>query len=378
MQLGDFLTLQRGFDITKKEQRPGPYWVISSSGPSSRHAECRVRGPGVVIGRKGSLGGVYFSQADFWPHDTTLWVKDFKDNDPLFSYYLLKTLGLERFDVGAANPTLNRNHLHLLSVSAPPRPEQRRIAAVLAAYDESIENNLRRIEILEEMAQEVYREWFINLRFPGHEDVPLVDSAAGPIPDGWSVSTLGAESIAVMGQSPKSEFYNDEGAGLPFHQGVTNFGPLFPQHTKHCTVEARIAEAGDTLVSVRAPVGRINVADTRMVIGRGLAAIRAADEFPGFHFRQLRHVFREEDSMGGGTIYKAITKGDLLGISWLVPPVEMKAAFDSLERPMFALMANLTRQTAILRSTRDLLLPKLVSGEIDVSELDIETEWLAS
>jgi type I restriction enzyme S subunit len=280
---------------------------------------------------------------------------------------------------GAAQPNANAQVLGSFPVPLPPLHVQRKISAVLAAYDELIENNLRRIEILEEMAQAVYREWFINFRFPGHEDVALVDSPLGPIPEGWEGSTLGEESSVVMGQSPKSKFYNDDGVGLPFHQGVTNFGTLFPEHVKHCTVEARIAEAGDTLVSVRAPVGRINVADARMVIGRGLAAVRNLDnESPGFHYRQLRHAFREEDSMGGGTIYKAITKGDLLGVPWLLPPRDIRAAFDSLERPLFSLTAILVRQNANLRMTRDLLLPKLVSGGLDVSDLGIDTEWLAS
>ena len=285
---------------------------------------------------------------------------------------------VERRATGAAQPNANARVLGATRIPVPPLKVQRKIAAVLAAYDELIENNLRRIEILEEMAQAVYREWFVNFRYPGHESVPLVDSPLGPIPDGWGVSTLGDVSIVVMGQSPKSEFYNDTGDGLPFHQGVSNFGSHFPVHSKYCTVETRVAEPDDLLVSVRAPVGRINVADTRLVIGRGLAAVRPVDPFVGFHYRQLRYVFREEDAMGGGTIYKAITKGDLLGIQWLVPPAEIKAAFDAFERPMFKLISNLTQQNRNLRSTRDLLLPKLVSGEIDVSDLDIDTDWLVA
>src|SRR5205807_2057732 len=106
--VGDVVTLQRGFDITKAAQSDGPYPVISSSGPTSTHSTFKVRPPGVVIGRKGSLGGVYFCDTPFWPHDTTLWVTDFHDNDPRFVFYWLQTLRLGRYDVGAANPALNR------------------------------------------------------------------------------------------------------------------------------------------------------------------------------------------------------------------------------------------------------------------------------
>lgn len=120
--LGAIVTFQRGFDITKAEQEEGPYPVISSSGFKSTHSAYKIVGPGLVIGRKGSLGTVFYVRGRYWPHDTTLWVKDFHGNNPLYCYYLLKTLGLEQYDVGASNPTLNRNHIHGIEVPAPPSP----------------------------------------------------------------------------------------------------------------------------------------------------------------------------------------------------------------------------------------------------------------
>ena len=158
--LGEMLTFQRGFDITKSQQQDGSYFVISSSGHQSTHNEYKVDGPGIVIGRKGTLGSVFYSEKPFWPHDTTLWVKDFHGNDPKFAYYFLQILHLEQYDAGASNPSLNRNHIHLLSVKYPSLPIQRKIADVLSAYDDLIEVNLRRIRVLEAMAQSVYREWF--------------------------------------------------------------------------------------------------------------------------------------------------------------------------------------------------------------------------
>ncbi|MGO0307650.1 restriction endonuclease subunit S [Endozoicomonas acroporae] len=111
-KIGDLVTLQRGFDITKKEQTDGPYPVVSSSGVNSYHYKPMVKGPGVVIGRKGTLGTAFYIESDYWPHDTSLWVKDFKGNDPKFIYYFLKSLPLKRLDSGSANPTLNRNIVH--------------------------------------------------------------------------------------------------------------------------------------------------------------------------------------------------------------------------------------------------------------------------
>jgi type I restriction enzyme S subunit len=133
-----FAVLQRGFDITKKDQRPGDYPVVSSGGVSSYHDEPKVKGPGVVIGRKGSLGTVHYIPKDYWPHDTTLWVKDFKGNNPRFVAYLLETMRLKRFDTGAANPTLNRNIVHGEKIAIPPKDQQVEIGEALEAVESKI------------------------------------------------------------------------------------------------------------------------------------------------------------------------------------------------------------------------------------------------
>src|SRR2546430_6393224 len=144
VSLGDVLTFQRGFDITKDQQVPGPYPVFSSSGAHSTHNEFMVRGPGVIIGRKGSLGTVFYSDTDYWPHDTALWVKDFHNNSAKFAFYFLQTMNFQRYDAGASNPTLNRNHIHSLIVAWPPLPVQISIANTLAPFDDLIETNARR------------------------------------------------------------------------------------------------------------------------------------------------------------------------------------------------------------------------------------------
>jgi type I restriction enzyme S subunit len=129
--IGDQLTLQRGFDITKAQQVEGPVPVVSSGGIKSFHNEAMVSGPGVVIGRKGTLGKVFFIESSFWPHDTTLWVKDFKGNEPRFVYYLFTGLDVKKLDSGAANPALNRNQVHPIRLFWPPVESQRRIVETL-------------------------------------------------------------------------------------------------------------------------------------------------------------------------------------------------------------------------------------------------------
>ncbi len=285
---------------------------------------------------------------------------------PQFYSYVFKTALIRRVLSAQGGGTninnLNQMILNKLEVPLPPLPMQKKIAGILSGYDELIENNRRRIQILEEMAQTIYREWFVNFKFPGHEKVKTTDG----IPEGWEVKTLEEECEIVMGQSPKSEFYNDRGEGLPFHQGVTHFGTHFPTLGKHATQGKRKAKQGDVLFSVRAPVGRINIANQEMILGRGLSAIRSRVGFQAFLLCQLKDQFKEEDSIGGGTIYKSVTKSDMQNITYLKPSVDLVAGFDKSASQLYRQLEVLTKKNANLRATRDLLLPKLISGEIEV------------
>jgi type I restriction enzyme, S subunit len=151
--LGSHITLQRGFDITVAEQRAGAIPVVSSSGVSSFHDRAMVKGPGVVIGRKGKLGDSYYIPVDFWPHDTSLWVREFKGNIPRFIAILLKAMRLERFDAATSVPTLNRNFVHPVLVAVPPVAEQRRIIAVLDAYDGKANRDIEHLKELRFLKQ---------------------------------------------------------------------------------------------------------------------------------------------------------------------------------------------------------------------------------
>jgi len=255
-------------------------------------------------------------------------------------------------------------------ISLPPLPIQRRIAGILSAYDDLIENNQRRIAILEAMARGLYREWFVHYRYPGHEGVPLVDSPLGPIPQGWEVRKLTDICRLTMGQSPKSEYYNEVGDGVAFHQGVTDFGDRFPSDRVFCSVGGRYAETGDILFSVRAPVGRMNIANKRIILGRGLSAIRHNDNYQAFLWEQLRNRFTKDDMMGNGSIFASVTKDDMQGINLLCPPYELVESVTTHFNPLHLEVSTLSQKTQNLRRTRDLLLPRLLSGQLDVGALD--------
>jgi len=160
-EVKDFISLaflQRGFDITKNNQRHGIYPVVSSGGVSSYHDEAKVKGPGVVIGRKGSLGTVHYISSDYWPHDTTLWIKDFKGNNPRFVAYLLELMRLKRFDTGAANPTLNRNIVHSEKIAIPPIDQQTEIANSLEATEKKISINKNRKYLFQDLFRTLLHE----------------------------------------------------------------------------------------------------------------------------------------------------------------------------------------------------------------------------
>jgi type I restriction enzyme S subunit len=218
-KIGDVITLQRGHDLPSSIRIPGDIPVISSSGITDYHNASKARGEGVVTGRYGTLGQVFYVNGRYWPLNTTLYVKDFKGNDPKFIYYFLQTLGLERFNGAAAVPGLDRNVIHRIDVQFNFHvPIQKKIASILSAYDELIENNTQRIGLLEEMAEEIYKEWFVRMRFPGHEQCRWYDKEGnevekgtdGGLPEGWTRQLLGKHLKYFRGKSYSSEELRDD------------------------------------------------------------------------------------------------------------------------------------------------------------------------
>ena len=305
-----------------------------------------------------------------FPDSVVGFIADPDKADARFIKYYMDTLKLQMQSVsqGTTQDNLSLDKLLTFDFRVPPLPMQRRIAGILSAYDELIENNQRRIQILETMARALYREWFVKFRFPGHDKIPRVASPLGDIPQGWEVKKLKDVCHLTMGQSPKSEFYNQIGEGQPFHQGVTDFGDRFPTDRLFCTVEGRVAEAGDILFSVRAPVGRMNIADKRIVLGRGLSATRHNEGHQAFLWEQLRNRFSKDDMMGNGAIFAAVTKGDMQGIELLCPPSALVGAAAKHFEPINSQIGALTKEIQNLRRTRDLLLPRLLSGQVALAE----------
>lgn len=378
-RLGELVTFQRGFDITKAEQQPGSVPIVSSSGVSSFHNKYRVKAPGVVIGRKGTLGTTHFLRENFWPHDTSLWVRDFKDNDPRFVYYFLQTLKLEQFDVGASNPTLNRNHLHKIPVTPFEYRQQRKIAAILTAYDDLIDNNRQRIALLEKMAEEIYREWFVRLRFPGHEHTPVHKG----VPEGWTEEYLADAFKFTGGGTPSKEqsrFWDGGEVNWYTPSDITASEGIFLSASgTRCTEEgvrsssARMFPEYSIMLTSRATIGAIGINTTRACTNQGFISCMPNERFPlVFLYHWLRLAKSHFEMLSSGATFAELTKGTFKKIKILRPTSALVGAYEDQGQPIFKLIENLQGQIQEATKTRNLLLNRLISGKLRVDDLEIQ------
>lgn len=286
-----------------------------------------------------------------------------------FIYFYLRGSynNLVNLKLGGSQQNLNAQSLKSFPITHPEVGVQKKIAAILSTYDDLIENNQRRIALLEKMAEEIYREWFVRMRFPGHEGMKKIKG----VPESWKLSCLGNVAKFTMGQSPSSEFYNEAGDGLPFHQGVGTYGERFPRTVMYCSEDGRRANKGDILFSVRAPVGRLNIADREMIIGRGLAAIRHRKEWNSYLYYLLKVAFANEDIIGNGSIFNSVGKDELAKFPVFEPESSLVEKFDAIASTLDEQIRILTQATAKLISSRDMLLPRLISGKLSVENLNI-------
>lgn len=311
-----------------------------------------------------TIGKIAISPSDCLTNQQINSITPNAENNFLFIYYYLIyiTPQIRQLGGGVATPIVNKSSFESIDVSVPNIDTQEKIASILSAYDDLIENNLKRIKLLEEAAQLLYRQWFVDFKFPGHEKIKFIKG----IPEGWEEKPLSEVCYLTMGQSPESIYYNQEGKGLPFHQGVTNYGFRFVTHEIYCTQENRIAEQGDILCSVRAPVGRLNISLDRIVIGRGLSAIRNKDGFQSFQYYQLKKYFFQEDLIGSGAIFASVTKKQMETIPLLTPTKDILSEFERIVKIYDGQIINLFYQNQRLKEARDILLPRLMDGSIEV------------
>lgn len=369
-RLGDVLTLKRGHDLPEHSRQDGDVPVVSSSGITGRHKVAKAKAPGVVTGRYGTIGEVFFLEEDYWPLNTALYVIDFKGNDPRFSSYLLKNVLKDYQSDKAAVPGVDRNVLHEIKVRAPDYATQHRISDVLSAYDDQFENNRRRMALLEESARLLYREWFVRLRFPGHEHTRIVDG----VPEGWVRKSLcELTSFLKRGITPT---YNDDAEGMVINQKCVRQGRVNLDLARHQSKEVkpeRLLQCGDVLVNStgEGTLGRVAqvkiplpncTADTHVTIVRPKEGV--APHYFGLAVMEWEARF---STMGKGATNQTELSPTTIGDTEIVIPSHtLLEQFELFAEPLYEQVTNLVAQNQKLRAARDLLLPKLMSGEIAV------------
>lgn len=324
----------------------------------------------LLITTRGTYGipYIYKEYDKFYFADGNLtWLKDFDDKlDAEYLYYWINSYeGQKKIDAiakGTAQKAVPIALLKEIEIVIPENPIQKKVVVILKNYDQLIENNKKQIKLLEEAAQRLYKEWFIDLRFPGYENCKIVDG----VPVEWKKKKLDEIADVIMGQSPKSEFYNKEHKGLPFHQGVGSYGARFVQDDTYSTSFTKVAEANSILFSVRAPVGRLNITKNKIVIGRGIAAINSKSGFQSYLFYALKERFFKDDILGNGAIFASISKNELLNQVFVIPDEKIMSAYEKIAAALDKKIEVVDMQLQQLVEARDRLLPKLMNGEIEV------------
>ena len=294
------------------------------------------------------------------------------ENDADYIYYLMTIVGKQLnylSKTSTAVPIINKSTFSNFRVKLPSKIVQHRIASILSSLDDKIEVNRKINENLEQQAQALFKSWFVD--FEPFKNGEFVESELGMIPKGWRVGMLSEIADITMGTSPSGTSYNTEGQGDVFYQGRAEFGFRFPQRNLYTTEAKRFAEVDSILVSVRAPAGDINVAEERCCIGRGLASVKSksnCDSYILYLMQSLKPVFDRFN--GEGTVFGSINKKAFENIKIVIPTEKDVSVFNAIVNSMDGKIKNMEQESRRLAELCDTLLPKLMSGEIKVNELN--------
>ena len=312
----------------------------------------------IIISARGTVGelAIISSEMAFNQSCYGLRAKDFVDST--FLYYLLKqsVCVLQHNTHGSVFDTITRDTFDGITINLPPLATQQKIATILSSLDDKIELNNKINDNLEQQAQAIFKSWFVDF-----------EPFGGKMPEGWRVGKLSEIADIIMGQSPDGKSYNEDGIGTVFYQGRAEFGIRFPTRRLFTTEPKRIAKKFDTLMSVRAPVGDLNIANEDCCIGRGLAAIHSKDSHQSFIHYTVVFLHSQLDVFNGeGTVFGCINRDALNNMEVLIPSKPDLDKFEQIVAALDADIFNRSEENDRLKNIRDTLLPKLINGEIEV------------
>jgi type I restriction enzyme S subunit len=403
--LGKFVRLQRGHDLTASEQQPGGIPIMGSAGPNGTHSTALAKGPGVVVGRSGaSAGRVHFSAVDYWPHNTCLYVTDFLGNSPRFAYYLLQTVDLASFNSGSAQPSLNRNFLYAIPVKIPTRMEQDGIVALLQSLDDRITLLRETNATLEAIAQALFKSWFVDFdparaklegRAPEGMDEATArlfpdsfeESELGLLPRGWAMRTMADVSTVGIGKTPprKEQHWFSEAPSDVRWVSIRDMGAIgvyAARTSEFLTQEAvdkfnvRQVPDNTVLMSFKMTIGRVAITDGEMTTNEAIAHFKLAldapltTEYIYLHLKQFDFSTLSSTS----SIADAVNSKTVREIPILVPTPDVMAVFHSQVGGLFAKLKNTEQQAQTLATLRDTLLPRLISGQLRLPEVEAHIE----
>ena len=372
---------------------------LSKKGFESAGKSATLFAPGTLaISKSGTIGRIGILQDYMCGNRAVINIKPTPNCDTRFIFYtlLLSRPEIETLAEGSVQKNLYVSTLGNLKIALPPLTEQRAISSVLGSLDDRIALLRGTNTTLEGIAQALFKSWFVDFdpvrskmegREPsGMDEITaalfpdeLEESEFGTVPKGWSVSTVGESFVLTMGQSPPGDTYSEDDNGLPFYQGRTDFGFRFPTKRMYCSAPTRIAEVGDTLVSVRAPVGDVNMAIERCCVGRGVASVRHPKSFRSFTFYAMRGLGARFDNFDSeGTIFGSITKKDFQALPVIKPTMEALSAYDEISASIDTKIVENEEMIRTLSTLRDTLLPRLLSGQLQITDESEELMALAA
>lgn len=393
MKIGD-LTINldtKRKPVKESERRPGPFPYYGASGIVDYVDSFIFEGEHLLIAEDGEnlrtrqTPIAFRANGKFWVNNHAHIVIGNNLASTHFLEYAILATDINSYLTGAVMPKLTQGNLNKIEIRCPPTDIQKEIVGVLGTLDDRITLLRETNTTLEAIAQALFKSWFIDFdpvhaKMQGQAPQGMDEATAalfpdsfeetesGPVPKGWDIANLGSTFILTMGQSPPGDTYNENELGLPFYQGRTDFGFRFPAKRIYCRLPTRFAKVNDTLVSVRAPVGDVNMAIEDSCIGRGVASVRHPNNYAGFTFYAMKSLYKNFRVFNSeGTVFGSITKKDFESIQIINPPKKVLENFDELTLPIDQKITMNEHLIRTLILIRDNLLPQLIAGKISLN-----------
>ena len=397
MPFGNFISLQRGHDLPEQERIKGDVPILGSFGVTGWHNKSLAKAPGLTIGRSGaSFGTATYTERDYFPLNTTLYVTDFKGNHPKFAYYFAEQFDFSSFNSGSAQPSLNRNFINPVEVRIPPLAEQKAIAHILGTLDDKIELNRKTNETLEAMAKALFKSWFVDFDpvrakaegrptglpaeisdlFPDSFE----DSELGEIPSGWSVQSAGKQYDVSIGKTPprkESQWFSTSKVDMPWLsiRDLGEVGVYADRPSESLTREAvekfnvKIVPPDTAVLSFKLTIGRVAITVSEMLTNEAIAHFSSLTKGAGSEYTYCLLSQYDYHSLGStSSIATAVNSQILRDMPLVVPPETIARAFCDTAASIFSSIKCGQQEIHCLSDFRDALLPKLISGEIRIPD----------